>query len=104
MRLFQKINSQKSIYSHESLHKSYESNKSLINSRMTHRSNKSLKKSQVSNCSKNSQKSAASNSKNKFFNRATSAKSNQNLPASNKITIKDVKRKSMVNLKPKNIQ
>jgi hypothetical protein len=70
---------------------------------MTHRSNKSLKKSQISNSSKISQKST-SNSKNTFFNRATSAKSNQNLPTANKIIIKDTKRKSMVNLKPKRIQ
>lgn len=55
MRLFQKINSQKSIYSHESLNKAYESNRSLMGSRMSSRSNrsvnKSLNKSKVSNCS-----------------------------------------------------
>jgi hypothetical protein len=68
---------------------------------MSHRSNKSLKKSQISNLSKVSQKSNTNN-KNTFFNRVTSAKSiGKQIP--NKIIIRDIKRRSMVNLKPKKI-
>lgn len=106
VRIFQKITSQKSVYSHESLHKSYESN-NLINSRMSQRSNKSLKKSQISHCSKTSQHSN-SNTKNTFFNRAMSAKTisnpNDKTTKKSRIIIRDVKRKSMVNIKPKGIE
>ena len=101
VRLFQKINSQKSIYSHHSLNKSYESNKSIMNSRMSQNSNRSLKNSQISNVSKGSSKSKVSEKK-KFFNRATSAKS-KGQQNDSKIIIRDVKRRSMINLKSSSV-
>jgi hypothetical protein len=93
------------VYSHRSLNKSYESNKSLVNSRA---SKKSLNKSQISQRSNQSKKSNTS-IKNKFWNRSQSAQNitTPNPPQNiknNKIVVRDIKRKSMINLKSKNIE